>query len=69
MRVVFIESATKLTWIGIWLDSLLVQLKCTLEHECNPLQTYIGATCSIRSLPLHVGEREVEPPRHILCVD
>ena len=37
MRAVCAESTTKLTHIGEQLDSLLVQLECTLECESNPL--------------------------------
>lgn len=69
MRAVCVESAAKLTRVGEWLDSLMVQLEYTLERRSNPLQTYIDGACSTSRLPLHIGEGGAMSPREILCVD
>lgn len=69
MRLVFVKSSAKLTCVGEQLDSLMVPLEFTLEHQSSPLQTYIDGACSVSSLPLHIGEKEAEPLQHILCVD
>ncbi len=62
MRAVCAKSVTKLTHVGKRLDSLMVQLECTLEHQSNPLQTYIDGACITGGLPLHIGEGEAESP-------
>lgn len=67
MRVVFVESTTKLTDVGERLGSLTVQLECTLEWWGNLTLTLQAS--SISRLPLHIGEGEAQSPRHILCVD
>jgi len=55
MRSVCVESMAKLTHIGERLDSLLVQLECTLECESSPLQAYIDGTGNIVKLPWPIG--------------
>lgn len=70
MKVVCVESATKLTCVGEWLDSLMVHLEeYTLERRNSLLHTYIGGVDSTARLRLHIGEREAVLPRQILCID
>lgn len=50
-RVSWVEFTTKLTHIREWLDSLLVQLECTMQHQRNPLWAYINRAGSTIRLP------------------
>jgi len=55
MRVVCAESTAKLTDIGGRLDSLLVQLECTLQRESSPLRAYIDRASNTARLPWPIG--------------
>ena len=69
MRVVCVESMTKLAHIGERLDSIIVQLEGTLECQSSPLQAYIDRTNRTVGSPLPIGKRETEPPIQISNVD
>ena len=69
MRVVCVESATKLAHIGERLDSLMVQLEGTLECQSNTLQAYIDRANNTVGSPLPIGERETKTPSQISYVD
>jgi len=63
IRAVCVESKTKLTHVGEWLGSLMVQLECTLERQGSPTQTYIDDVGSASRLPLCTGEGEAKSPQ------
>ena len=55
IRAICVESMTKLTHVGEQLDSLLVQLECTLERESSPLRAYIDGAGNTVRLPWPIG--------------
>ena len=59
----------KLAHIGERLDSLMVQLKGTLECQSSPLQAYIDGASNTIGSRLSIEEREAEPPSQISYVD
>ena len=69
MRVVCVESTTKLAHIGERLDSLMVQLESTGECQSSPLQAYIDRASSTVGSLLPIGKREIEPLSQISYVD
>ena len=69
MRAVCGESTAKLTHVLEQLDSILVQLECMLERESNPLRAYIDEVGSTVRLPWPIGQRDIELPSQIVCID
>lgn len=51
------------------MDSLLLQLECTLGCESNPLRAYIDGVGNTVRLTFPIGQRETKLPSQISCVD